>query len=90
MSAYRRVGVRDIRDMHTKLSDDVSAVARAQAATPLRPHAPSPTRLSHGLRKISSETGSLTLAPGGTPLTLTRLFSANGLITMSGLDVGIA
>jgi hypothetical protein len=44
----------------------------------------------YGLRKISSETGSLTLAPGGTPATLTRLFSANGLITMSGSAVGIA
>ena len=47
-------------------------------------------RSPHGLRKISSETGSLTLAPDGIPVTSTRLFSANGLITMSGLDVGIA
>ena len=63
--------------------------ARA-ASKELGPHADTPLRHSHGLRKISSETGSLTLAPGGTPPTLTRLFSANGLITMSGLDVGIA
>ncbi|MBV9106038.1 MAG: hypothetical protein JO066_06000 [Verrucomicrobia bacterium] len=41
----------------------------------------------HGLRKISSETGSLTLAPDGIPVTSTRLFNAKGLITMSGLDV---
>jgi DNA-binding XRE family transcriptional regulator len=47
-------------------------------------------RSSHGLRKISSDTGSLTLAPGGIPLTSIRLFSANGLMTMSGLEVGIA
>ena len=45
---------------------------------------------AQGLRKISSETGSLTLAPDGIPVTSTRLFRANGLITMSGFDVGIA
>ena len=44
---------------------------------------------THGLRKISSETGSLTLAPDGIPVTSTRLFNANGLITTSGLEVCI-
>lgn len=52
--------------------------------------ATSPVRSSYGLKKISSETGSLTLAPDGIPVTSTRLFNANGLITMSGFDVGIA
>jgi hypothetical protein len=45
---------------------------------------------THGLRKISSETGSLTLAPGGIPLTSSRVFGANGLMTTFGLEVGWA